>query len=91
MRHADVRPNSVVRGLVMHLDIIRGPVVLCLEVEREVLLGGHVHLQGDGIIRTSFFGRDGHRIRGNAVRDQRDACAGGGAQRARYPHWKWTM
>ncbi len=58
LRHADVRPNSVVRGLVMHLDIIRGPVVLCLEVEREVLLGGHAHLQSECLSPLSFLGRD---------------------------------
>ena len=60
LRHVDTRPNIVVRGLVMHLDIIRWPVVLCLEVEREVLLGGHVHLQSERLAGVSFLGRDGN-------------------------------
>lgn len=60
LRHVDVRPNSVVRGLVMHLDIIRGPVSLRLEVEREVLLGNHVHIQSERLAGVSFLGRDGN-------------------------------
>ena len=59
LRHVDIRPNSVVRGPVMHLDIIRWPVVLCLEVEREVLLGGHGHPQGERLV-VSLRGRDGN-------------------------------
>ena len=58
-RHVLGAPR-VIGVLVVYLHIAGAPLALILriEVEREVRLGGHVHLQGDGLARTSFLGRD---------------------------------